>query len=243
MDKILFSERLARRRKEMGYKTQRDFAKAYDTKFPTKKRDESNGSDSGILGTLKNYESGGDKCNPKLQIVVNMCSILDCSVDYLLGAINKPQHEQQFVCEYTGLSLESIETLHELSAKHEALQTVTYGLLNSLLDWFMLEGLAIYCEDYNKNKYLDQTLYVQDKQGNNIGMLYGGDTAYLLVQNKFKDFLDFMGRSSEDEVHKYSSRSAWRKEIGKTSISEIAEQLIEDAHKEKTAPGGNPGAV
>ena len=70
-----------------------------------------------------------------------------------------------------------------------------------------------------------------------------GDIFAVILQNKFKDFLDFMGRSAVDEVHKFSSRSAWRKEIGKTSISEIAEQLIEDAHKEKTAPGGNPGAV
>lgn len=226
MDKILFSERLRERRKEKGYISQRAFAKAYDEKFPPKRKDDSNGSDSGFLGTLKNYESGGAKCNPKLEYVVNICKLLDCSVDYLLGEINTPTHELEFVCDFTGLSLESVAILHELTRKNVKIKSVTYKMLNSLLDWLLLEELSIYCEEYRINKFSDRPVCIQNVQGENVTFLHGGDVSFLLAQNKFKDFLEFMSTTGEN--HDIQSRCAWSKDFRRLSNEDIAELQIEE---------------
>lgn len=223
MDKKLFSERLATRRKEKGYATQRDFARAYDIKFPPKRRDETNGSDWGFLGTLKNYESGGDKCNPKLQNVINICALLDCSVDYLLGNISQPKHEQKFVCDYTGLSLDSVITLHQMTQKEDNIKNISYKFLNTVLDWILLDDLAINCENYNQNRFKNKTLYINDDQGQCIGLLYDSDTALLLAQNRFKELLEFMGNSGKE--HEFFSHAAYRKELNKFHMDDIAEHM------------------
>ena len=55
MDKILFSERLATRRKECGYNTQYALAEEYNKHFPSSRKnrkEENSGNSSGILGTI-----------------------------------------------------------------------------------------------------------------------------------------------------------------------------------------------
>lgn len=113
MDNELFRRRLAERRKEKGYKSQKSFADAYNKRFNTGVQIE-DGSCAGILGTLKNYEAAGKKCNPRLEIVSNMCVLLDCSVDYLLGNIDECTHEATNVknlAKATGLSEQAVELL------------------------------------------------------------------------------------------------------------------------------------
>lgn len=178
--------------------------------------------------TLSAIENGNaQKC--ELSLLKALSEIFRCDIGHILCEYEGPTPELGYIQKYTGLSLNSVETLHELTTKEESIQNVTYKVINSLLDWILLEQLAIYCEDYNKNKYLDNTLYIQDKQGNSIGMLYGGDTAFLLAQHKFKDFLEFMGGLSKN--HTFCSRSAWRKEIGKSSVDDIVEMLMDPSDK------------
>ena len=117
MDKILFSNRLSELRKDRGFKTQYALAKAYNERFPTKRRKDAAGNEGdfgGILGTIKNYENPGKELSPKLSIVCNLCEILNCDIDYLLGKIDVPRHETADIMKVTGLTADSVYFLEEL---------------------------------------------------------------------------------------------------------------------------------
>ena len=135
MNKILFSSRLADLRKKRGFKTQYALAKAYNEKFPTRRRNDAAGNESdfgGILGTIKNYENPNKKTSPTLSVVCNLCELLDCDIDYLLGNINVPRHETADVMTSTGLSEKAIETIFLLRRDNQ----MDWGLdtLNVLLE-------------------------------------------------------------------------------------------------------------
>lgn len=103
------------KRKTM-FKSQILFAKEYIKRFPPKRKDDAGGNDdnyNGILGTIKNYENPNWSGKPKLETVDNMCKILGCDVDYLLGTIDYETHNLKFICEYTGLSKEAVLSLHD----------------------------------------------------------------------------------------------------------------------------------
>lgn len=130
MNKELFSERLKSLRKEKGYSNPKQFADAYNEKFPPKRRDEAAGNiTSGILGTIKHYENPNyTKSMPTLDKVMNMCELLDCDIDYLTGKLDYKTHSIKFICEFTGLSEETVTLLHHLnrSAKPENKRTLTF---------------------------------------------------------------------------------------------------------------------
>lgn len=101
MDRRLFAKRLQQQRKACGYSSREDFAEAYNKRFGQYNPDNPYG---GVLGTIKNYENPNHSGTPKLDIVDNMCSMLDCDIDFLLGYIDLPHHEQQVVHDKVGLS-------------------------------------------------------------------------------------------------------------------------------------------
>lgn len=117
MNKELFSKRLTDLRKARGFKTQYALAKAYNEKFPTKRRNDAAGNEGdfgGILGTLKNYENPNKEISPKLSIVCNLCELLECDIDYLLGKIDVPRHETANIMSVTGLTDDAVYFLNEL---------------------------------------------------------------------------------------------------------------------------------
>lgn len=109
-DKILFSQRLKERRIACGFTSVKALATAYDSIFnaddPIIKRGD---SDAGILGTLKKYENA--KCMPSLEKVDNLCKLLDCNIDYLLGKIDHPKHIYEAMNKECGLSDRATEQL------------------------------------------------------------------------------------------------------------------------------------
>ena len=112
MDKKLFSERLKEQRIAAGYKTQKAFAQAYNNRyFPNFTYTYGNNMDAGILGTLKNYENPNKEIIPRLEYVDNMCKMLDCDIDYLLGKIDEPKHIYQAMKDLCGLSNAATEQL------------------------------------------------------------------------------------------------------------------------------------
>ena len=119
MNKDLFALRLVEKRKKAGYKSQTEFAAAYEKEHPTKRRDEAGGNTgtSGILGTIKNYENPNyTKSMPTLDKVDNICSLLGCDIDYLTGRIDEETHDVKFICEYTGLSESAVNMLHSIKS-------------------------------------------------------------------------------------------------------------------------------
>lgn len=109
MDKILFSERLKERRKAVGYTSTKAFAAAYNVRYKNKMANIDD--DSGVLGTLKHYENPNHPGIPRLDIVENICEMLDCDVDYLLGKIDLPKHSYEGMYQLFGLSERVVDQL------------------------------------------------------------------------------------------------------------------------------------
>lgn len=111
MDKILFASRL-KEQIEIKYKTQTAFAIAYDSKFnPGTFCNEANSPHKGTLSTIKKYVSSTAPTIPSLDKIDNMCQLLDCDIDYLLGKIDQPKHIYQAMREQCGLSNGATEQL------------------------------------------------------------------------------------------------------------------------------------
>lgn len=111
MDKILFASRL-KEQIEIKYKTQTAFAIEYDRKFnPGTFCNEANSPHKGTLSTIKKYVSSTAPTIPSLDKIDNMCQLLDCDIDYLLGKINEPKHVYQAMRDQCGLSNDATEQL------------------------------------------------------------------------------------------------------------------------------------
>lgn len=132
MDNILFSQRLKQLREERGYQTQAALARAYDERFPSSRKGrkpENEGNYKGIYGTIKHYENPNWTGSPNLGIVYNLCKLLGCSIDYLLGEIDCHTHDLQYIHSFTGLSEEAVVRLSHY--RYGVLSRWISGLLES----------------------------------------------------------------------------------------------------------------
>ena len=231
MDKIIFSTRLAERRKECGYKTQYALAKEYNKRFPStrkSKKEENAENASGILGTIKNYENANHTGFPRLDIVDNLCTILDCDVDYLLGNIECKKHDIQFTREYTGISESAINQLHKFTTYDQGtvrLAILDYLLCNTNFSIFLTDRIDSYYTKYDyfesgKKRYLEEGKTLHDLAGDNI-----------LKQIELQESGEF---SSTIDRHKLaereSSRDAARFRVQK-EFDDILDDLIEHFYK------------
>lgn len=89
MNKDIFIRRLKECRKRK-YKTQQDFADAYKAAYGTIRDSDRPASESGMFGTVQSWEQG--KTTPTAEVLSNICALLDCDADYLLGRIDERNH-------------------------------------------------------------------------------------------------------------------------------------------------------
>lgn len=195
MNKILFSERLATRRKECGYKTQYALAEEYNKRFPSSRKnrkEENSGNSSGILGTIKHYENGNYNGSPKLDIVDNLCKILKCNVDYLLGNIDCKTHDIQFIHDYTGLSEDTISKLSNRISREWV-----SGSLDKLIPMktfgYVLFHIFEYINKLNEEKML-KPLFLNELNSNEDGN-YNGESE---IERKYNEL------EKEIEHHKFN---------------------------------------
>ena len=66
--------------------------------------------DNNMFGTVQSWEQG--KSFPSTDVLANICDLLECDADYLLGRIDERKHDINDVRRYTGLSATAIEQLH-----------------------------------------------------------------------------------------------------------------------------------
>lgn len=109
MNTTIFSQRLqeCRRRK---FSSQQAFADAYMKRFGMIRQGK-NKIDNNMFGTIQSWEQG--KSKPTADVLANICELLDCDADYLLGRINQRTHDIDDAHRYTGLSPAALEQLHE----------------------------------------------------------------------------------------------------------------------------------
>ncbi len=107
MNKKLFGMRLRAARKGLGFKSQEDFAESYNRIYCP-----DNDTGSGVLGTIKKYEAASYKTAPNLEIVMNICEMLGCDIDYLCGRRDKYTKDFDAAQRVTGLSYNSLLRLY-----------------------------------------------------------------------------------------------------------------------------------
>lgn len=98
-----FGKGLKRARKKAGYKTQQNLADALNEAGVSVTKD-----------TVENWEQGVS--SPTLNVFLLLCDFFHCSSDYLLDRIDEKNHDLKFICDYTGLSEESVELLRNIPA-------------------------------------------------------------------------------------------------------------------------------
>lgn len=84
-----------------------------------------------ILKTVQNWEQGVSK--PNLDTLLKLCDFYHCDLDYLVGRIDEKTHDLQFICDYTGLSAESINLLHEWHTSSDN-RKLWSGYLNTIMN-------------------------------------------------------------------------------------------------------------
>lgn len=109
MNITIFTQRLqeCRRRK---YSSQQAFADAYMERFGMIRQGKKK-IDNNMFGTIQSWEQG--KSTPSADVLANICELLDCDADYLLGRIGQRTHDITDAHRYTCLSPAALEQLHE----------------------------------------------------------------------------------------------------------------------------------
>lgn len=128
MNKKIFISRLKELRKEK-YKSQREFADAYKERYKTVRRKAKSNPDPDydLFGTIQSWEQG--KTLPSADALFNICEILECDADYLLGRIDHRTHALNEICELTGLSEVAVSRLMESKRTEEISQTDCWSFL------------------------------------------------------------------------------------------------------------------
>ena len=109
---------LKKARKKAGYKTQEDFAKAFHVS----------------IDTVRNWEQG--RGVPEIGTLLYLAEFLDCDLDYLIGRIDKPTHDLQFITDELRLSEEAVKKLMQLSDRQlqsisEIIEHPKYGRMTA----------------------------------------------------------------------------------------------------------------
>lgn len=116
--KKALKKNLKKARKKAGYKTQEDFAKAFHVS----------------IDTVRNWEQG--RGVPEIGTLLYLAEFLDCDLDYLIGRIDKPTHDLQFITDELRLSEEAVKKLMQLSDRQlqsisEIIEHPKYGKMTA----------------------------------------------------------------------------------------------------------------
>ncbi len=95
--KKALKKNLKEARKKAGYKTQEDFAKAFHVS----------------IDTVRNWEQG--RGVPEIGTLLYLAEFLDCDLDYLIGRIEKPTHDLQFITDELRLSERAVRKLQRIA--------------------------------------------------------------------------------------------------------------------------------
>lgn len=115
MNIVIFSQRLQQCRKRK-YSSQQAFADAYMNRYGMIRKPK-NTRDNNMFGTIQSWEQG--KSTPTADVLANICDLLECDADFLLGRIDQRTHDISDAQRYTGLSATALEQLHKY---HESLK-------------------------------------------------------------------------------------------------------------------------
>ncbi len=141
MNTTTFSERLRLCRKHK-FSSQQAFADAYMEQYGMIRETKKRSIDHNMFGTVQSWEQG--KSIPTADVLANICDLLDCDADFLLGRIDERNHDINDMRRYTGLSAQAIEKLHEYA---ELLSREEWWLPDEDAQAVYLQGFALFLID------------------------------------------------------------------------------------------------
>ena len=231
MNTTVFTERLRECRKRI-FSSQQAFADAYVARFGTIRKPKSDGY-SDMFGTVQKWEQG--KSTPTADALANICELLDCDADYLLGRIDQRTHDITDAHRYTGLSPAALEQLHEYCEN-----------LREHPDWAEIRELE---ENWLSHKYyqayglylIDELLTGSEHHKLNAAVLEHIYTKILCDDGFAVDPKDYVDEDSEpDDKEQYELWAAQDREqielnayLITTNIRDI---LVENASQNKLPP-------
>lgn len=119
------SENIKKARIERGFSSQQSFAEFIGVHFKT----------------VQYWENG--KTIPDLESLILIADKLDVDLDYLTGRIDKPTHDLQYVSEKTGLSVEAIRTLENMTRRESETPTILSRLICHRLFYQLIRTISI----------------------------------------------------------------------------------------------------
>ena len=143
-----FTKNLKKKRKEKGF-TQRQLADILDV-------------------TLKTYRSWEKNTLPKTLELINLSTILDCDVDFLLGRLQSDTHFQAYIDKTYALSPDAFQKLSILNMYQIRKENSTYREIAT--DWNIILDYLITTE--NGNLLLDQIRQYATSCNTNISNSY-----------------------------------------------------------------------
>ena len=76
------------------------------------------------LKTVMNWEQG--RVNPPLETMIELCEVLDCDLDYLIGRLEEKTHDLHSVHEFTGLSEKALDKIICPELNHPMSKTLSH---------------------------------------------------------------------------------------------------------------------
>lgn len=117
-----FGKNLQKARKKARYKTQEAFAEAFGCKTES----------------VRNWEQG--RTFPEIETLFRLAKFLNFDLDYLIGRIEKPTHDLQFITDELRLSEEAVEKLQRIASRDRAnglSETLSRFIMNDNFEYLL----------------------------------------------------------------------------------------------------------
>lgn len=168
--------------------------------------------------TIINWEGGksttkGNISVPRdTEVLIKLCEVLDCDIDFLLGKITTLRHETTDICEATGLSKESVE---KLLAWHNAPNDISKHYAKANLEFideiipqipFSISG--DYLSLQATRAYIDKVIsFASEEEADQFAELSKAyPTGLIMSRNQANRFLiSEIGKAIEDILRKGSA--------------------------------------
>lgn len=121
-----FGLRLQKIRIQKGFKTQTELGDAYKNKFGAIRNRKDKETNS-MQRTIQSWETG--KSVPPCTVLTNLCELLDCDADYLLGRLDNSTHDLNFICNQTHLEEKTIKDLKHIPMYPHYMNYISKGII------------------------------------------------------------------------------------------------------------------
>lgn len=175
-------------------------------------------------------------------VLKKICEKCNCSSDYLLGIEKETNHDLHFVCNYTGLSEDSIKTLrHYKKSKNNAFNIINWLLSRDTISdkkTKLLNLIHLYLSSSIIENYLDDDNNIQICAKDNIILTdgYGNPITQLpldIASNTTLISINGLLQELKDKIHKFGLIQGKRKYFESIVIDIINKHKEIDCYREQ----------